>query len=136
MNPILLDTHAALWAVDGRLSKSVSAVVDDAAARNELLVSPISAWEIGVLVQKGRLTLTMPVLDFVRALFGRRGVVTATLTPAMAAGATALPGHLDADPADRILVSTAASLGARLVTRDRRLLEYARASRHIRCLAC
>ena len=136
MNPILLDTHVAVWAVEGRLSKSVAAVIDDAASQNELLISPISAWEIGVLVQKGRLALTMPVSDYVRALFGRRGVVTATLTPAMAAGAATLPGLLHADPADRILVSTAASLGARLLTRDRRLHEYARATRHIRCLAC
>ncbi len=89
-----------------------------------------------MLVQKGRLALTMPVTDYVRALFGRRGVVTAALTPATAAGATNLPGSLHADPADRILVSTAASLGAKLMTRDRRLHEYARATRHIRCLAC
>lgn len=136
MNPILLDTHAALWAVEGRLSKSLTAVIDDAASRNELLISPISAWEIGVLVQKGRLTLSMPVLDFVHALFGRRGVITAALTPATAASATTLPGRLHADPADRILVATAASLGAKLVTRDRRLHEYARSTRHIRCLAC
>lgn len=136
MNPILLDTHAAVWAVEGRLSKSVTAVIDDAASRNELLISPISAWEIGVLVKKGRLALAMPVADYVRALFGRRGVVTATLTPATAAAATTLPGRLHADPADRILVSTAASLGAKLMTRDRQLHEYARATRHIRCLDC
>jgi PIN domain nuclease of toxin-antitoxin system len=136
MSPILLDTHAAVWAAEGQLSKSASAVVDEAASRSELLISPISAWEIGMLVQKKRLELAMSVEDYVRALFARPGVVTAAVTPATAVGATNLPGDLHADPADRILVATAASLGARLLTRDRRLHAYARATRHIHCLNC
>lgn len=136
MNPILLDTHAALWAAEGQLSESVAAMVDDAASRSELLISPISAWEIGMLVQQGRLVLAIPVEDYVRALFARRGVVTAAVTPATAVSATNLPGELHADPADRLLVATAASLGARLLTRDRRIHAYARATRHIHCLRC
>ncbi|MEO6990589.1 MAG: type II toxin-antitoxin system VapC family toxin [Candidatus Baltobacteraceae bacterium] len=110
--------------------------VDAAAARGELLLSPITAWEIGMLVQKGRLTLATPAPDYVRALFGIPGVVTAALTPAIAVAATNLPGRLHADPADRILVATAAAFEARLVTRDSRLHAYARETKYIRCLAC
>ena len=39
---------------------------------------------------------------------------------------TRLPGDLHGDPADRILVATARRMGARLMTRDRRLLDYGR----------
>lgn len=39
MNPILLDTHAALWAVDGKLRREVVNHVDSAAERGELLLS-------------------------------------------------------------------------------------------------
>lgn len=92
MNPILLDTHAAIWGADGRLTAAVTKVVDAAAERGELLISPVSAWEIGLLVRKGRLTLAMGLQDYVRALFTRRGVVTATLTPQIAVTAVTLSG--------------------------------------------
>ncbi|HEY9084807.1 MAG TPA: type II toxin-antitoxin system VapC family toxin [Candidatus Tyrphobacter sp.] len=136
MNPILLDTHAALWSAEGKVAPSVARTIDAAAERGGLLISPITAWEIGMLVQKKRLSLASTVQDFVRALFERSGILTAVLTPSIAAAAAALPGSFHADPADRILVATAAAYGARLMTRDRRILAFASASRHIRCLTC
>jgi PIN domain nuclease of toxin-antitoxin system len=36
-----------------------------------------------------------------------------------------LPGDLHGDPADRMLVATARRVGATLVTRDGRILDYA-----------
>ena len=136
MNPILLDTHAAIWGADGRLTAAVTKVVDAAAERGELLISPVSAWEIGLLVRKGRLTLAMGLQDYVRALFTRRGVVTATLTPQIAVTALTLSGRLHDDPADRLLIATAASYGAQFVTRDKRIRDYAKATRQLRCIAC
>lgn len=136
MNPILLDTHVAIWSANGTVPKQAARTIEEAVSRGELLLSPISAWEIGMLVRKQRLDLHMPVGDFVRALFSQRGIVTALLTPSIAAAATHLPGSLHGDPADRILVATAATLGAQLVTRDRKLHDYARRTRHIRCIPC
>lgn len=89
-----------------------------------------------MLVSKKRLELGEPLDDYIRALFTQGGVVTASFTPAIAAAASHLPGKLHADPADRILVATAAALGAHLMTRDRKLHEYARATRYIRCIPC
>lgn len=136
MNPILLDTHAAVWAADGKLSAKAMHAIERAAEREELLLSPITAWEIGLLVSRGRLSLAPPVGDYVRALFGRPGVVTATLTPAIAIAATTLPGRFHADPADRILIATSAAYGAQLVTRDEAIREYAKSTKYLRCLAC
>src|SRR5579863_10061710 len=136
MSPILLDTHAAVWAADGLLKGEVAALVESAAEREELLLSPITAWEIGLLVRKKRLSLSSTVEDYVRALFGQRGVVLAGLTPLIAVAATALPQSLLADPADRILIATAAAYGARFVTRDREIRAYAKSTAHIRCIAC
>lgn len=96
----------------------------------------MTAWEIGMLVAKGRLSLATTVHDYVRALFGHSGVVVAALTPAIAAAATALPGRPPRDPADRILIATAAAYGARFVTRDDRILQYAQATRQLRCVPC
>ena len=136
MNPILLDTHVALWSASGAISRATAKTIDAAARRGDLLLSPITAWEIALLVAKRRLVLAPTTQEYVRALFGGPGVVTATLTPAIAAAAAALPGKFHADPADRILVATAAAYGAQLITRDKRIHEYAKATKHVRCVGC
>ncbi len=89
-----------------------------------------------MLVEKGRLSLAPTAQEYIRALFGHPGVVTATLTPAIAAAAAALPGEFHADPADRILVATAAAYGAQFVTRDKRIHDYAKSTNHVRCVGC
>lgn len=136
MNLTLLDTHVALWSAEGKIPPASARIIDGAAKRGELLLSPVTAWEIAMLVRKRRLVLASTVQDFVRTLFERSGAVTATLTPSIAAAAVALPGAFHADPADRFLVATAAAYGARLITRDKRILAYADATRHIRCQRC
>lgn len=58
---ILLDTHVAIWYTAGiELKPQVTALIGEAALQNSVVLSAISAWEIGMLVTKGRL-----VLDFV-----------------------------------------------------------------------
>lgn len=136
MNPILLDTHVVVWSANGTLSPITTKTVDAAAKRGDLLLSPISAWEIAMLVNKGRLSVAPTVQEYVRALFRQSGVVTATLTASIAAAAGCLPGKLRADPADRILIATAAAYGAQLVTHDKNILDYAKATRYLRCVAC
>ena len=136
MSPILLDTHAAVWAADGRLRGEAAEWVNAAADREELLLSPITAWEISLLVRKKRLLVSSAVEDYVRALFGQPGVVLAHLTPSIAVAAAALPDSLRADPADRFLVATAAAYGARFVTRDREIRAYAKSTGRLRCIAC
>ncbi len=89
-----------------------------------------------MLVQKGRLSLNIPVHDYVRGVFGRRGAITATLTPAIGVAAATLPGLQQSDPVDRILVATAVEFGAHFVTRDAKIHAYARATKHVRCIRC
>lgn len=136
MPPLLLDTHAAIWSALGTVTPSARKAIDAAAGRGELLLSPISAWEIGMLVAKGRLELAMPVETYVDTLYALPGVVTAALTPKIAAAAASLPGEPHGDPADRLLIATAAAFGATLVTRDERILHYARVTRYVRCASC
>lgn len=136
MNPILLDTHVAIWAAEGKLEAPARDRISSASERDEIFLSPISAWEIGVLVQKKRVTLAGGADSYVRRLFAGHGVVVAPLTPAIAVAATMLPGVCHGDAADRILIATAAAYGASLMTRDSKIQDYARATKHIRCIAC
>ena len=100
----------------------------------QVLVSPITAWEIGLLVSKERLALSLPPLRWFEQIL-ELGVDLAPLTPAILISSSELPGPPLRDPADRIIAATARALGCRLMTRDRPLLDFA-AQGHISAIAC
>lgn len=63
---IVLDTHALVWWVNGndQLSpRARKAIEKELAEDGQILVSAITAWEIAMLVAKGRLALTMDIDD-------------------------------------------------------------------------
>jgi PIN domain nuclease of toxin-antitoxin system len=133
--PILLDTHALLWATRGELAPQAVEILDTAAAGGvPVLISPISAWEVATLVTRGRLTLPQLPADWFAGAI-EEGLAWAPLTPEVLMAATSLPGRIARDPADRILAATARAFGYRLMTRDRTLLEYASAG-HLQAIAC
>jgi PIN domain nuclease of toxin-antitoxin system len=122
---LLLDTCALLWTLNrDPLLAGARMVISQAASTGALYLSPVSAWEIGLLVQRGRLDLGIAAESYVERAFELPGVRIAALTPEIAVRASYLPGDLHEDPADRMLVSTAIVMGLKLVTRDKRLLDY------------
>ena len=136
-SPILLDTCAAIWiAEDAAIAAASRAALEEALDNGVgVFVSPMTAWEIGLLVARGRLTLsTTPERWFAR-FSSVPGVAQAPLTPAVLIASSFLPGEPPSDPADRIIAATARDLGARLMTRDGRLLDYG-ASGHLTTIAC
>ncbi|MGD0548310.1 MAG: type II toxin-antitoxin system VapC family toxin [Terracidiphilus sp.] len=135
--PVLLDTCAAIWLMGGD-PLSVPSQTAMRSARTENLgiyLSPFSAWEIGTLVAKGRLHLTLPPEAWFEALLAMPGVRLAALTPKLLISSTSLPGAFLKDPADRIIAATARLYGFRLITRDEKLLDYARQG-HILATKC
>lgn len=126
---LLLDTHCWIWMALGEKSRFTAAgvrAVEEAANGGRLLLSAISVWELAMLEAKGRIRLTRPCHEWVRQALGIPGLDLAPLTPEIAVESTRLPGEFHGDPADRIIAATARCLNARLLTRDRRLIEYAR----------
>ena len=133
---LLLDTHALLWLDSGaRMTRESMAAIDDAATRGEVLVSPVSAWEIGLLLCKGRICLDLEPLAWFERVLGLPGVRLMPLAVAAAISSSFLDEPFHGDPADRLLVATARTLPATLITRDARILSYAAAG-HLRALAC
>jgi PIN domain nuclease of toxin-antitoxin system len=98
-------------------------------------LSPFTAWEIGTLVSKGRLHLTLSPEVWFESLLALPGVRLAELTPRLLIASTALPGKPPSDPADRIIAATARLNGYRVITRDSKLLAYA-VQGHILATAC
>ena len=123
---IVLDTHAWIWWISnpGMLSALARQAVDEAAGKNELFISTISSWEVAMLVEKDRLSLSLDVRDWISRSEALPFVTFVPLSTAIAVESVRLPGFPHADPADRIIVATALSLGARLVTKDEKLLNY------------
>jgi PIN domain nuclease of toxin-antitoxin system len=133
---LLLDTHALLWLDTGApMSPQSIAAIDDAAAAGEVLVSPVSAWEIGLLVARVRIRLDLDPVAWIARFLRLPGVRLAPLSPEAAVRSSFLPGIPHGDPADRLLIATARTLPAVLVTRDARILSYA-ADGHLQALAC
>ncbi len=134
--PILLDTHAAIWmALPEALAKSAEAELHEARSLGvAVVVSPITAWEVGLLVARGRMALAVPPRQWFQGLIDA-GVELAALTAGTLIESSFLPAGLGGDPADRILVATARELGYRLMTRDRALLRYAEMG-HLSAIPC
>lgn len=137
MTALLLDTCAAIWlSQDEPMAAEVLEAVDKAAHDGSpVFVSPMTAWEIGLLNARGRLVMSMSPTAWFDALLAVPGIELAELTPRVLIASSFLPGEPPKDPADRIIATTARELGLQLVTRDRLLLHYAEQG-HIQALAC
>ena len=131
----LLDTHVWLWGLEherGRLGRRTFALLDRWAGRDALRVSPLSVFEVIALHAAGRVHLSRPAEQWVEAALAAPGTRLAPLTAdaAMDAGRIGVT-HLP-DPIDRLLVASARHAGATLVTRDRRILGYAKDTSAVR----
>jgi len=118
---LLLDTHIWIWSVGdkARLRPRVLKALENSA--NELWLSPISVWELMILVEKGRVVLNGDVEECIGQALKAGPFKEAPLTTEVAL-ATREIRLSHRDPADTFLVATAKVFGLTLVTSDVRLL--------------
>ena len=124
---IVLDTHALIWWVndDPHLSPTAKSTIEGVLAGNgQVLVSAISAWELAMLVHRGRIALAMDLDEWLRAVESIEGVSLVPITAQVAAQSVVLPGQFHQDPADRMIVALARELNAPLVTADEKIHRY------------
>jgi PIN domain nuclease of toxin-antitoxin system len=135
--PVLLDTCAAIWLVNGDPMSADSRASITAAQRGNLgvYVTPMTAWEIATLVAKNRLQLALSPEAWFDALLGLAGVRLAAMPPGVLIASAALPGLPPKDPVDRIIAATGRAFGYSIITRDGELMDYAR-SGHINAIGC
>lgn len=118
---LLLDTHVWLWSLiePNRLSRRARSAI--ARNRGDLWLSPISTWELLVLVERGRVRLDDEPRHWVREALWRSPVQEAALghQVALRSREVGLPHE---DLADRFIVATALVYELTLVTADDTLL--------------
>ncbi|MDJ0877520.1 MAG: type II toxin-antitoxin system VapC family toxin [Halieaceae bacterium] len=124
---LVIDTHVLVWwaGATGDLSaKSRRSIERTLADQGEVIISSISAWEIAMLVQKGRLLLSMEVERWLEEVAAIDGVRFHPVDNEVAVKSAILPGSFHKDPADRMIVATARKLAVPLVTADEKILRY------------
>ena len=116
---VLLDTHALLWSLGQptTLASEARMVIED--GRNEVFVSPVSAWEVAIKRAAGKLDASGDLAAEIEAA----AFVGLPITIAHAFAAGALPPH-HRDPFDRMLIAQAQVEGLTIVTRDLRFAAY------------
>jgi PIN domain nuclease of toxin-antitoxin system len=120
---ILLDTHTFLWwnEASRRLSKKALVLLADPA--NTLLLSVVSAWELVLKAQTGKLRLSESPSVYVPTRMAHYAMEALPVTLAHVLAAESLP-FFHRDPFDRLLISQAIIEGIPIVTSDPEFRRY------------
>lgn len=126
-NAVLLDTHIALWLDSGspRLRPPTWAAIDACwHTGGTVFLSAVSAWEIALLVETGRIELDVPVASWIERFLDRPAVEPLPLSHGAACGSYQLHHLEHRDPADRLLIASAIELACPLITYDDRIVRF------------
>ncbi|MBP0615144.1 type II toxin-antitoxin system VapC family toxin [Jiella sp. KSK16Y-1] len=135
---MLLDTCAVIWLSQGvEVSDAATEAIAEARKSGDggVRVSVMTAWELGMLVAKGRLPASLPADRWFEQFVRVGGVRVETVTPSILVASSFLPGTVHGDPMDRIIMATAREHGLTILTRDRGILSYSAAG-YVRAIAC
>jgi PIN domain nuclease of toxin-antitoxin system len=120
---VLLDTHAFLWWVleDSRLTDRARETIADPDV--DVLVSPVSAWEIAIKAADGRLDLPESSRTYVPSRMAANDFHELPVTVDHCLRTVELP-PIHRDPFDRLLVAQAQAEGLPLVSSDPAISRY------------
>jgi len=119
---VLLDTHVVFWWFGdaARLSKRAKSILAD--AKNVVLVSAATAWELAIKANLGKIDALELVTELGRQI-AEEGFVEFPISIEHAIRAGLLPLH-HRDPFDRLLVAQAQEVAVPILSGDRLLDRY------------
>lgn len=123
----LFDTHAWYWAMTDpdKIPAHARRLLRSSPGGGEPIgLSAISVWEFCKLVEKRRVEIHLPLLEWINASLDPAFIELIPLSPKIAAGSVQLPGKFGRDPADQLIVATARLANAIIITKDRALRSY------------
>ncbi|MGX8012119.1 type II toxin-antitoxin system VapC family toxin [Mesorhizobium sp. ORM8.1] len=123
---VLLDTCFMLWlSTEQPVARTaVDKVTSARKSGSVIAVSVMSAWEIGMLVSKGRLPFIKSPLAWFAGFVQAGATSVEGIDSELLVESSFLPGVVHNDPADRIIIATARSRNLAIITRDRAILAY------------
>ena len=123
---IVMDTHILIWFLskDKRLSEKDVTKLINAQDIGQVFLSSISIWELAMLEKYGKLNITQPFNIWLKEAL--EGIRVIDISSAIAIDSVNLPSFTHKDPSDRFIISTARIYDAKLMTRDQKIIEYAK----------
>ena len=121
---LLLDTCCIIWTISDpdALSGTAKNMIEDENA--EIHVSSISAAEIACASGRGRIVLDRDWKIWFRHYITLNGWQIESISLEVIEEAYSLPGNFHPDPADRIITASARLGNYKLLTADRKILDY------------
>lgn len=137
ISDILLDTHAFIWLMEGEETLSLESrqLISRTSQKKFIFVAAISIWEIAMLQSKERIVLKTPLQKWVEKATSLPFLKIIDLNAEIAIQSCKLPGNFHGDSADRMIVATSRILDLPLLTRDKKILDYAKES-FLKALEC
>ncbi|HEY2932825.1 MAG TPA: type II toxin-antitoxin system VapC family toxin [Acidobacteriota bacterium] len=123
---IVLDTHVWVWWVSDprELSARSRRLIEESRGKNAVYISSISVWEVALLVARNRLKLRISTADWIARSEALPFLNFVPVDNQIAFRSASLPEPLHSDPADRIIIATAVSHDATLISKDEKILGY------------
>jgi PIN domain nuclease of toxin-antitoxin system len=125
---ILLDTHIwGRWLISDNMNP---ALIDTIENSEQVCISSISCWEVVYLAKRGRIQLEMPSQKWIDVGLSDSSITCLPIDRQIAVLAANLPDH-HRDPADRIIIATAITHGAQLMSFDEQFRKYDELKGHL-----
>ena len=123
---IVIDTHVLVWWINqsDNLSPKAQKCIQNEIKTSAILVSSISVWEICMLVNRGKIKLSMDISDWITKIEQHSFIKFIPVDNDIAAKSVNLPNPLHQDPADRIIIATTMIHNATLITKDKLIRGY------------
>ncbi|MEP6519131.1 type II toxin-antitoxin system VapC family toxin [Microcoleus vaginatus] len=101
---LLLDTHAFIWYTtdSSRLTATGRSLIDN--GENDILLSTASVWEMAIKHSIGRLTFSMPFMEFIKQQLAVNRIDILEITFDHIEVVASLPLH-HRDPFDRLIIA-------------------------------
>ncbi|MGR3178744.1 MAG: type II toxin-antitoxin system VapC family toxin [Candidatus Anammoxibacter sp.] len=98
-------------------------IIDRFKRKNEAYLSSISIWEVCKLHEKEKIKFSLPLRSWLNAAI-TKGILVKELSLDIYLESCNLPGSFHNDPADQLIVATSRLLNYRLITQDKKIINY------------
>lgn len=127
IKPLIIDTHVFIWmmASSHLLHRADKERLQESIQQRCLYVCAISFWEIAMLAEAGRLSLGIPLDQWVHEALSISGLNVLELSIPILLESVRLPNDCHKDPADRMIIASARVHHYHLLTYDQKIIQYA-----------
>jgi PIN domain nuclease of toxin-antitoxin system len=108
------------WLISDNIGSGLIDLIENSA---QVCISSISCWEVVYLAKRGRIELGIPAAKWIDVGLSETRIMCLPIDQQIAVLSAKLPDH-HRDPADRIIIATAITHGAQLITFDEKFQKY------------